>query len=150
MGEAVRASMSKHIVICVDFDGTIVEHAYPHIGEPLPMAFEVLQALKDAGYKLILWTCRENFGRRIDRQYLDAAVEFCRARGVEFDAVNQSIEDMDFRQGEDCPMRKPHAQLFIDDCNLGGFPGWEVVAQVLGLESVISQRSAAVAGRNSR
>ena len=37
------------MTIAVDFDGTIVEHKYPEIGEELPFATETLRMLiKDA------------------------------------------------------------------------------------------------------
>lgn len=114
-------------VLSVDFDGTIVEHRFPKIGKPLPHAFEVLRDLKKAGFKLILWTCRENYE---GDKYLQDAVDFCKKNGVEFDAVNETIEDHEFRP-PDCVKRKPHASLHIDDRNLGGFPGWETVRAVL-------------------
>jgi histidinol phosphatase-like enzyme len=117
-------------VVLIDFDGTVVEHCFPRIGEPLPGAFEVLKELKEAGYKLILWTCREDFGHNINQQYLKEAIEFCRENGVEFDAVNETLEEYDFRP-EKCIKRKPHAHWCIDDRNLGGFPGWDVVREVL-------------------
>lgn len=117
-------------VIGVDFDGTIVQHAWPKIGKPFPGAFKTLKDLKKAGYRLILWTCREDFGHLIDRQHLTEAVEFCRKHGVEFDAVNETIPDCEFRP-EKVSKRKPHCQYFIDDSNLGGFPGWDVVRKIL-------------------
>jgi hypothetical protein len=70
--------MSEQPIISVDFDGTIVEHDFPRIGKPLPEAFEVLRELKEAGFKLILWTCREDHNRLIAQRYLTHAVEFCR------------------------------------------------------------------------
>ena len=57
------------MVIAVDFDGTIVEHRYPSIGEELPFAIDTLRKLAEEGHRLILWTVREG-------QYLDDAVEF--------------------------------------------------------------------------
>lgn len=118
------------VTLGIDFDGTIVRHAWPEIGEPMPGAFETLKDLKAAGYKLILWTCREDFGRLIDKQYLTEAVEFCRENGVEFDAVNESLKETEFRP-ENVLKRKPHCHYYIDDSNLGGFPGWDVVRQFL-------------------
>ena len=118
-------------VLKIDFDGTLVEHRFPHIGEPLPHAFEVLKELQDHGYKLILWTCRENVGSKIDKQYLTDAVNFCKENGVEFDAVNETILDFDFRADYDCEKRKPHATWHIDDRNLGGFMGWQAVREIL-------------------
>ena len=47
------------MVIAVDFDGTIVEDAYPDIGEPKIFAFETLKEIQKARHQLILWTLRE-------------------------------------------------------------------------------------------
>jgi hypothetical protein len=113
-------------VIAIDFDGTIVDHAFPKIGNPKPHAFEVIKELKAAGYKLILWTCREDDHRH---QYLDEAVQFCRENGVEFDAVNETIKEEEFRDG--VKLRKPYCRYFIDDRNLGGFVDWEIVRKVI-------------------
>ena len=114
----------------MDFDGTIVEHDFPRIGRPLPEAFEVLKELKEAGWKLILWTCREDYGYKISQQYLTDAVEFCAENGIEFDAVNETLEEHEFRP-EDCIKRKPYSHWNIDDRNLGGFPGWLSVRKML-------------------
>lgn len=123
--------MSKNKgTLCIDFDGTIVKHSFPKIGEQMPEAFKVLKELKEAGFKLILWTCREDEGYNINKQYLKDAVNFCKENGVEFDAVNETIEEDEFRP-ETVKKRKPYAKCHIDDRNLGGFPGWDVVRQVL-------------------
>jgi len=52
------------LVIAVDFDGTIVESAYPKIGKPIIFAFDTLKALQKDGHRLILWTYRT--GRLLD------------------------------------------------------------------------------------
>ena len=44
------------MILAIDFDGTLVEHAYPKIGKEIPHAFETLEALQKAGHRLILWT----------------------------------------------------------------------------------------------
>ena len=97
--------------LAIDFDGTIVEDAYPKIGKPNIFAFETLKKLQSEGYRLILWTYRSG-------KYLEEAVEFCRKNGVEFYAVNSSFEGEIF-DGE-TQSRKIDADLFIDDRNLGG------------------------------
>ncbi|MCX8143509.1 MAG: hydrolase [Bacteroidia bacterium] len=108
-------------IIAVDFDGTIVEHAYPKIGKEMLFAFATLKALQAKGHKLILWTIRTG-------HLLDEAVEFCRQNGVEFYAVNKNFPDEEWTP--DSP-RKLNADIFIDDRNLGGFPGWSKVWQML-------------------
>ena len=101
------------LTIAVDFDGTIVTHEYPKIGKEIPFAIDTLKRLqKDFQAILLLWTVREGVE-------LDEAVEFCRARGLEFYAVNANYPETNER--EDQP-RKLKADLFIDDRNLGGLP----------------------------
>ncbi len=108
--------------IAVDFDGTIVEHKYPKIGKPMPFAIETLIELQKQGYELILWTYRAG-------KYLDEAVEFCKERGLEFYAINKNSPDEVF--DETNISRKIYADLYIDDRNIGGFPGWSYIWKLL-------------------
>jgi 2-hydroxy-3-keto-5-methylthiopentenyl-1-phosphate phosphatase len=112
-------------VIAVDFDGTIVEDKYPKIGKAMPFAFETLKILEKEGHRLILWTYRKE-------QELQDAVDFCKENGLEFYAVNKSFPEEVFTEST---RRKLHVDLFIDDKNLGGFPGWGQVYQMLKNES---------------
>jgi hypothetical protein len=112
----------KSYIIAVDFDGTIVEDAYPRIGKPKLFAFESLKQMQSQGHRLILWTYRAG-------KTLDEAVDFCKENGVEFYAVNSSFEGEKF--DEVTQSRKINADLFIDDRNLGGFPGWGEVLQII-------------------
>ena len=70
------------MTIAIDFDGTIVEHRYPKIGNEIPFATDTLKMLIKDRHRLILWTVRAG-------KLLDEAVEWCRERGVEFYAVNR-------------------------------------------------------------
>lgn len=119
--------MSKNRICCVDYDGTIVVNAFPEVGVPMDGAFETLKSLKESGWKIILSTCREDEPKRA---YLTEAVEFCRSNGIEFDGVNTTPLDLEFRH-EKSLRRKPFAHIYIDDRNLGGFPGWDVVRRIL-------------------
>lgn len=114
--------MKSNKKLAIDFDGTIVEDAYPNIGKVKIFAFETLKKLQSEGYRLILWTYRSG-------KTLDDAVEFCRKNGVEFYAVNSSFEGEVFNGDEQS--RKIDADLFIDDRNLGGFPGWGEVYKII-------------------
>jgi hypothetical protein len=109
------------LTIAVDFDGTIVEHRYPDIGDEMLFAIDTLKALQKKGHKLILWTFR-------DGRYLEDAVGYCRDRGLEFYAVNKSYPEERFEPGIS---RKISADIFIDDRNIGGFPGWGEIYQML-------------------
>lgn len=113
------------IKIAVDFDGTIVEHCYPAIGETKLFAFETLKELQKRGFLLILWTFRTG-------KELGEAVEFCRTNGVEFYAVNKSYPEEILDENTS---RKIDADIFIDDRNLGGFVDWSKVWQIMFPES---------------
>jgi hypothetical protein len=110
-----------NIKIAVDFDGTIVEHDYPKIGKEKLFAFRTLKELEKCGARLILWTFRTG-------QELEEAVEFCRKNGIEFYAVNKSYPEEIIDENSS---RKIDADIYIDDRNLGGFPGWSEVWQTL-------------------
>lgn len=104
------------MTIAVDFDGTIVEHRYPAIGEEIPFAIETLKMLIRDRHKLILWSVREG-------ELLDQAVAWCRERGVEFYAVNRDYPEEEPEKNNHFS-RKLKADLFIDDRNIGGLPDW--------------------------
>ena len=110
-----------NIKIAVDFDGTIVEHEYPKIGKEKLFAFQTLKELEKKGARLILWTFRTG-------TELNEAVDFCRKNGIEFYAVNKNYPEEIF---DDTVSRKIDADIYIDDKNLGGFPGWSEVWQIL-------------------
>ena len=46
------------LTIYLDFDGTVVEHAYPEIGALNPRSFSVIRKLQNAGHRIILNTYR--------------------------------------------------------------------------------------------
>ncbi|MCB0476251.1 MAG: hydrolase [Flavobacteriaceae bacterium] len=110
-----------HLIIAIDFDGTIVEDEYPEIGPPRLFAFETLKELKKEGHRLILWTYRS--GRK-----LQEAVDFCHDNGIDFYAVNKNYPEEKF---EGKVSRKIHADIFIDDRNLGGVPGWGEIYKII-------------------
>lgn len=103
------------MVIAVDFDGTIVEHQYPEIGNELPFATTTLRMLANENHRLILWTVRHG-------KLLDEAIVWCKEHGVEFYAINKNHpeEKIDNESG----FCKINADIFIDDRNLGGLPNW--------------------------
>lgn len=104
------AKPTRKLFIAVDFDGTLVEHAFPDIGRPVPMAFEWLRRFREYGVGLILWTMRSNSER--EGPVLDEAVAECTRHGIEFDFVNEHPQEW-----TDSP--KAYAHLYIDDAALG-------------------------------
>jgi hypothetical protein len=109
------------MVIAVDFDGTIVEHAYPKIGKPIPFAIDVLKKLQQEEHHiLVLWTVREG-------ALLQEAIDYCEKKGLTFYAVNANYPE----EGLNETPRKLSADVFIDDKNIGGIPDWGVIYRMV-------------------
>ena len=123
--------MQNPITIAVDFDGTIVEHKYPAIGKELPFAIHSLKTLQKKGHRLILWTYRAG-------EELAEAVEFCAQQGLEFYAVNKNYPEEKF---SDNISRKILADIYIDDRNLGGIPGWTEIYQTIHPEEALTNKT---------
>ena len=94
-------------IIAVDFDGTIVTHAYPAIGREVPNAIRVLTKLQEQGTQLILWTMRSG-------DKLQEAVDFCASKGITFWGINRNPAQSEWT---DSP--KAYAPIYIDDAALG-------------------------------
>lgn len=122
---------NNHLIIAIDFDGTIVEDAYPDIGKPKIFALETIKRLQGDGHRLILWTYRS--GKK-----LQEAVDFCAKNGIDFYAVNKNYPEEEF---DNKISRKIHADIFIDDRNIGGFIGWtEIYKLIYNTEPDIPKR----------
>lgn len=100
-------SSSSKLIIGVDFDGTIVEHAYPEIGAPVPGAINVLKKLARSGHRIIVWTMRSG-GSLVD------AMDYMDDCGIKVWAYNRNPEQSSWT---DSP--KAYCQLYIDDAALG-------------------------------
>lgn len=125
------------MTIAVDFDGTIVTHEYPKIGEELPFATDTLKMLIREHHKLILWTVREG-------ELLDEAVNWCHERGVEFYAINKDYPE-EKKEWNNHFSRKLKVDMWIDDRNIGGLPDWGTIYQMVRdrstWEEVLEQRN---------
>lgn len=100
---------TKKNIIAVDFDGTLCTNKYPDIGEPNKNLIAYLKKRQSNGDKLILWTSRNEDQTR-------QAVEWCKAQGLTFDAVNENLPEIIEAFGGDS--RKIFANEYIDDRNL--------------------------------
>lgn len=109
-------------IIAIDFDGTIVEHKFPEIGELLPYAKEVINKLFQSSV-IIIWTCRNE--KETPNEFA-AMVKFLEDNGIPYHYINENYPENGF-----LPEPKIYADIYIDDRNLGGFPGWDVVEALL-------------------
>ena len=126
--------------ICVDFDGTLADDHYPHIGTEVPCAIDTLRSLMhNDGYKIILWTCRTG-------DFLDAAVSWCKNRRLDLYGVNYNpYQESWSEQAGVLPSPKVFATHYIDDralgCPLIQLPNfrkpcvdWRKIRELMGLK----------------
>lgn len=93
-------------IIGIDFDGTVVTHEYPHIGEDAG-AVPVLKELVANRNRLILYTMRSG-------ALLDKAKRWFEERKIPLWAVNDNPEQKSWTSSP-----KVYAHLYIDDSALG-------------------------------
>lgn len=111
------------MIISVDFDGTICENGYwPEIGPMIPGAHTALQALRKAGHKIIINSCRCGSAEREMKLWLVANHIF-------FDAVNENLPERIHKFCGDC--RKISADLYIDDKGLFCRIDWPAIVDTI-------------------
>lgn len=91
------------LVIAVDFDGTLCEHAFPEIGPPKEKVIAKVRELQARGHRIVLWTCREG-------EPLEEAVAWCESQGIRLDRVNENYYPV-----LDFATHKIVADIYLDD-----------------------------------
>ena len=97
--------------VCIDFDGTIVDHEYPAMGQPVPKAIDWLLRLQGRGARFILWTMRSDSE---DAPLLSNAVQYLEENGVVLSGINKNPE-----QAEWTSSPKAYASVYVDDSAAG-------------------------------
>jgi len=106
------------MIIAIDFDGTIVDHAFPLIGKPNPQALEWIIKFQDAGAKIILHTMRSG-------NFLEEAKQYLAENYVkDFYGYNENPDQHTWTSSN-----KVYANIYIDDaahgCPLIQYVGFE-------------------------
>ena len=102
---------TKSKILAVDFDDTIVVSGYSEdTNEPEIIGYNekvvsFVKRFKANGGRVILNTCRHDHS-------LEVAVEYCRSLGLEFDKVNENLDE-EVEMFGDC--RKIFADYYLDD-----------------------------------
>jgi hypothetical protein len=97
--------------ICIDFDGTIVSHEFPEIGEENPKAFFWMKRWQELGANLILFTMRSD---NDSGQFLSDAVNYCRQKGIEFFGINRNPTQDSWTTSP-----KAYGHIYVDDAAFG-------------------------------
>jgi hypothetical protein len=122
--ETVRMGQKVSPMIAIDLDGTIldeidVDTSEGEFGAPIPGAIEALGALKDLGWKIIIWTARLSFAPDEDTrdEWIEEIAEYLGSQNIPFD---------------DIAIEKPPADVFIDNKQVVQFDGdWDEVVRIV-------------------
>lgn len=116
----------RRLIIAIDYDGTLrkgqrIDDRDDSLREG---AAGAIFKLWMKGCRLILWTCREG-------KNLKQAISNLRKKGIWycFECANENVASLQkiFKSDQ----RKIYADYYIDDLNLRGFPGWDVVLEII-------------------
>lgn len=102
-------------IIAIDFDGTIVEDHFPHIGPVRADAKDVIRQLYSDGHYIIIWTCRTG-----SKMY--EVKTFLKENFIPYHQINKSNPDNVEKYGIDT--RKVYADVYVDDKGLIELPSW--------------------------
>lgn len=139
------------MLISLDFDGTVVKHRYPDVGEDIG-AVPVLLALQANGHQFILNTMRDNHS--CNRNCLKEAADWFAKHKLNLVGINCNPWQ---KSWTDSP--KLYAPIYVDDAALGAPLKWDVPGErpfidwakcvewfaekgLLTLEQVLSLKSA--------
>lgn len=103
--------MVEGFCIVLDFDGTVVKHAYPKVGEDIG-AVPILKRLINNGCRLVLSTMRSH--NSAGKDTLQPALDWFEKHGIPLYGVNENPTQ---KEWTDSP--KAYGDLYIDDGALG-------------------------------
>ena len=118
------------LILGVDFDGTVVTHRFPDVGQDAPNAVEVLKRLEKKGFQIVLNTMRSDkncydslsgkiipseIGKRMGLStVLEDAVEWFERNEINLSGINKSPGQTTWT---DSP--KVYATHYVDDMAVG-------------------------------
>lgn len=119
----------RSLIIAIDFDGVIAEtnnnymKGTPNVpGKLVKDANTYIQKLKDDGHKIIIWTCRGGYNLYLAEQFLED-------HNIPYDRINDNIDGFYDRFKHNT--RKVHADVYIDDNQIGGIPSWKEMYKII-------------------
>lgn len=118
----------KKLIIAIDFDGVIAEvnpcwTTGPNVPGKLVEGADVyIRKLYEEGHQIIIWTCRGGYN-------LHLAEQFLQDHNIPFHRINDNAEGHYERFKHNT--RKVHADVYIDDKQIGGIPSWDEMYEII-------------------
>jgi len=102
--------MDKYI--CIDFDGTVVDHQFPKVGHSAYEVVPWLQKIVKAGGKLILFTMRSDQGE--GQEYLQDAIKWFKENSIPLYGIQINPTQERWTSSP-----KAYGHMYIDDAAIG-------------------------------
>ena|ERR1700761_1630021 len=113
--------------ICVDFDGSLCDFAFPNIGAPKAGAKAALTLFRQLGYRIIIWSCRcshwhyDIYGGdptepTLKRDRVKEMIKFLEENEIPYDEI------------DDGSRGKPTANYYLDDRAVRIDDNWAEIA----------------------
>jgi hydroxymethylpyrimidine pyrophosphatase-like HAD family hydrolase len=115
------------MVIAVD-SGTLHNGTHSNIGNPLPYVVEAMTKIKNSGHRIIIATCRQ--GSKLDDLH-----HFLDKNKIPYDLINDNFPIIKEKLNDP---RKICADVYIDKKNILGVPPWNLIYDLLGNTTVIT------------
>jgi len=119
----------KKFIIAIDFDGVIAQinkdwvPGTPNYPGPLVEdAAKYIRQLHKDGHQIIIWTCRGGQNLYLAEQFLDE-------HNIPYDRINDNVDGFYDRFKHNT--RKVHADIYIDDNQIGGLPSWAEMYEII-------------------
>ncbi|MFW6377112.1 MAG: hypothetical protein ACOCZ5_00565 [bacterium] len=119
-------------IVAIDFDDTIAKNGYPDIRQAklIEGAKQAIKEIKeDLGYRVVLWTCREN-------KYLEEAKQFLKDNNLYkyFDGFNENVlTEKEYKDTGFKDTRKIGADVYIDDKSVFFYENWRNIVYQLSV-----------------
>ena len=108
------SSDARPPILAVDMDETLIQS---DTEELMPGARDALLALRDLGWKIVIWTCRTDIDKHVP--------EILDRHGIPYDAINENLP------GVHSESRKIVFDAVVDNKNVDFKRGWDSVVKEL-------------------
>jgi hypothetical protein len=125
----VAYMMQDNKNIIVDLDNTLLYFKFPYIGEPIDGSVEAINTLTDMGYKITIYSCRNN-----PKLFSSTVLMNQNLNDTEAALKKYGFKEFTIDKGD---TGKPCALYYVDDSGIE-FDRWETVISVHNFHSGMS------------